>query len=96
MKKGLAGDHLPAHRVVNSRGILSGASYFDTFDMQKMLLESEGVQVIWTQEGWRVNLKDFGWNNTIGDAVYLKSLFEQAEKGENSEGTEPGHKEQTV
>jgi methylated-DNA-protein-cysteine methyltransferase-like protein len=96
LKKGLAGDHLPAHRVVNSRGILSGASYFDTFDMQKMLLESEGVQVIWTQEGWRVNLKDFGWNNTIGDAVYLKSLFEQAEKGENSEGTEPGHKEQTV
>lgn len=80
LKKGLAGAGLPAHRVVNSRGILSGAAYFDTFDMQKMLLEEEGVKAVWTEEGWRVNLKDYGWNNTMDDAMYLNSLFEQAEK----------------
>lgn len=33
------GDDIPAHRVVNARGILSGAAAFDTADMQKLLLE---------------------------------------------------------
>ena len=42
LKYGLAGSAFPAYRVVNSRGILSGASSFDTPDMQKLLLEAEG------------------------------------------------------
>ena len=37
------GDDIPAYRVVNARGILSGAAAFDTADMQKLLLENEGV-----------------------------------------------------
>ncbi len=57
LKMGLAGEGIPAYRVVNSKGILSGALYFDTYDMQKMLLENEGVAVVWTEEGFKVDLK---------------------------------------
>lgn len=74
LKKGLAGD-VPAHRVVNSRGILSGAPYFETYDLQKLLLTEEGVEVEWTPDGWKVDLKRFGWKNTLGDALQLKREF---------------------
>ncbi len=79
LRQGLAGN-VPAYKVVNSRGILSGASYFETFDMQKILLEEEGVRVLWTKEGWKVDLKIYGWRNTMEDAVYLAQLFDQAEE----------------
>lgn len=72
LKCGLAGEDIPAHRIVNSKGILSGAAYFDTIDMQKMLLEAEGVTVNRTPKGWQVDLKRFGWKNTLEDAQ-LKS-----------------------
>lgn len=77
LKKGLAGKDVPAYKVVNSRGILSGAAHFETFDMQKALLEEDGVEVTWTDEGWKVDLKKYGWENTMEDAVYLAGLFEQ-------------------
>ncbi len=80
LREGLAGKDVPAYRVVNARGILSGASHFETFDMQRALLESEGVRVLWTQEGWKVDLKKYRWKNTMEDAVYLAGLFEQAEE----------------
>ena len=80
LRRGLAGKDLPAYKVVNSRGILSGASYFETFDTQKLLLESEGVKVLWTEEGWKVDLKTYGWRNTMEDVVYLAQLFDQAEE----------------
>ena len=86
LKMGLAGRDVPAYRVVNAAGILSGAAYFDTFDMQKMLLEAEGVRVAWTEKGFRVNLKEYGWNNTMDDARHLKKLFEEAEKEDVHEG----------
>ncbi len=96
LKHGLAGKNVPAYRVVNSRGILSGASFFETFDMQRMLLEAEGVKVVWTEDGWKVDLKEFGWKNTMEDAVYLEGLFEEAEREEPYEDPEPGHKKRTV
>lgn len=37
--------HLPAHRVVNSQGILSGKDCFDPPEKMQQLLESEGVQL---------------------------------------------------
>lgn len=80
LKHGLAGEDVPACRVVNSRGILSGAAHFETFDMQRMLLEAEGVPVVWTEEGWKVDLKKYGWANSMEDAVYLRKLFEQEEE----------------
>ena len=63
------GDDIPAHRVVNARGILSGAAAFDTADMQKLLLENEGVEVSFTPDGWQVDLKKDGWHNTMEEAL---------------------------
>ena len=40
LKLGLAGADVPAHRVVNSKGELSGAGYFETPDLQKLLLKT--------------------------------------------------------
>ena len=34
LKKGLAGENVPAHRVVNAAGILSGAAHFASMDLQ--------------------------------------------------------------
>ncbi len=80
LKKGLAGENIPAYRVVNSRGILSGAVYFETHDMQKLLLEEEGVAVNLRDGMWCVDLKRYGWQNTLEDVYRLQSLFEAAEK----------------
>lgn len=44
LKKELAGE-VPAYKVVNSKGILSGAASFDYPDLQRLLLEEEGVEV---------------------------------------------------
>lgn len=75
LKHGLAGENVPAHRIVNAKGLLSGAVYFDTPDLQKRLLESEGVAVRQTSRGWQVDLKRFGWKNTMADAMELKEAF---------------------
>ena len=48
LKHGLVGKNIPSYRIVNSRGMLSGAAYFETYDMQKMLLEAEGICVVET------------------------------------------------
>lgn len=77
LKCGLAGEGVPAYRVVNAKGILSGAAAFETFDMQRRLLEAEGVAVTWTEDGWKVDLKEHGWKNTMAEAVYLNKLFEE-------------------
>ena len=69
LKRGLAGEDIPAHRIVNAIGLLAGAVYFDTPDLQKLLLEAEGVKVVRTDEGWKVDLKRYGWDNGFEDAV---------------------------
>ncbi len=76
LKLGLAGK-VPAHRVVNSKGGLSGAGYFEMPDMQKLLLEEEGVQVTLSTKGWKVDLKKYGWKNTLQEAKELAVLFEK-------------------
>ena len=38
-------DYVPAHRVVNRNGLLTGKRHFDTPDAMKELLENEGVKV---------------------------------------------------
>ncbi|RGZ01766.1 MGMT family protein [Clostridium sp. AM58-1XD] len=76
LRQGLAGDMVPAHRIVNARGILSGAGSFETWDMQKLLLEGEGVEVVRTEEGWRVDLSRFGWKNTMEEALEIRKRFE--------------------
>ncbi len=76
LKNGLAGE-VPAYRVVNSKGILSGAGYFETYDMQKLLLEEDGIKVSWTENGWLVDLRQYGWKNSIEDVLWLQNEFKK-------------------
>lgn len=76
LNRGRMGENIPAHRVVNSRGILSGAAAFETRDLQKRLLESEGVKVEYIEDGWRVDLKRDGWHNTMEEALRFREIFE--------------------
>jgi methylated-DNA-protein-cysteine methyltransferase-like protein len=39
-------DYVPAHRVVNRNGLLTGKRHFRHGSMMQELLESEGIQVI--------------------------------------------------
>ena len=77
LRTGRLGEEIPAHRIVNARGVLSGAASFETADMQKILLEAEGVRVEYTEEGWRVNLKRDGWHNTMEEAIRFRDEFEK-------------------
>lgn len=60
LKHDLAGEDIPAHRVVNAKGILSGAAAFETWDMQKQLLTGGGgrgsVDRRWLEGGFKKNL----------------------------------------
>ena len=68
LKKELAGE-VPAYKVVNSKGILSGA---DSFDLQRLLLEEEGVEVSMDNQ---VDLKQYGWKNTLEEAEAFAEEF---------------------
>ena len=37
--------HIPAHRVVNRNGLLTGKHHFGGFDTMQQLLQSEGIMV---------------------------------------------------
>lgn len=73
LRNNLAGD-IPAHRVVNSQGYLSGAAAFFQADTQRKMLEAEGIQV---SSDNRVNLKKDGWHNSLDEALALRKQFEQ-------------------
>lgn len=73
--KNLMGKDIPAYKVVNSRGILSGAAAFETSDMQKILLEQEGVKVRLTEKGWKADLDQYQWKNTLEEAEVLREEF---------------------
>ena len=46
---------VPCHRVVNSKGELSGAFAFGSYDEQKKRLQAEGVEVV----NYRVDLEEY-------------------------------------
>jgi methylated-DNA-protein-cysteine methyltransferase-like protein len=54
-----ASSGVPAQRVINSKGELSGGWAFGSPDRMRLLLESEGVT--FSDEG-RVDLKHYGWD----------------------------------
>lgn len=72
-----AGKEIPAYKIVNQKGILSGAEAFETPDMQKALLEQEGILVQWTADGYRIDLSEFGWKNTLKEAEQFRELFKK-------------------
>jgi methylated-DNA-protein-cysteine methyltransferase-like protein len=43
---GSGGKDLPAHRVVNRKGLLTGKHHFEGTNLMQQLLESEGIEVI--------------------------------------------------
>jgi len=43
---GSSGKDVPAHRVVNRHGLLTGKHHFDGTNLMQQLLESEGITVI--------------------------------------------------
>lgn len=53
---------VPAHRVVNRNGILTGKHHFETADRMQELLEEEGVKIINDEI---VDFDDCFWNPTI-------------------------------
>ena len=69
LREGLAGEDVPAFRVVNSRGELSGARHFLTSDLQRTLLADDGVPALWNGRCWCVDLKRYGWKTTPEDLL---------------------------
>lgn len=57
------GKDVPAHRVVNRKGLLTGKHHFEGTNLMQQLLESEGVIVIDNQIQ---NLKTVYWDPSKG------------------------------
>lgn len=76
LKNGLAGPDIPAFRIVNGKGELSGASHFQIPDLQRRLLEADGIPVFQNGDKWCVDLKKYGWKSSLEDAERFKSQFE--------------------
>jgi len=78
---GLADDgkiiEIPAHRIMNHQGHLSGASAFEHQDMQKWYLEDEGVAVDFdvSKQKYRVNLKKYQWKPELEEVEMIKAKF---------------------
>ena len=50
---------IPAHRVVNRKGILTGKHHFETYNRMQELLEKEGVNI---KEDQIVNFNELFWD----------------------------------
>lgn len=59
LNKSFVAEGIPAHRVVNRKGELSGRIHFPSPTMMQELLESEGVEVV---DHKVKNFKDKYWN----------------------------------
>ena len=51
-------EDVPAHRVVNKKGVLTGKHHFDGTNLMQQLLESEGIVVVDNQI---MNLESVFW-----------------------------------
>ena len=74
LNRGRAGVDVPAFRVVNGQGVLSGAQAFSRPNTQKKLLAGDSIRV---SADNRVDLKRFGWHNTLDEALFLRQEFER-------------------
>lgn len=77
LNRGLAGSEIPAHRVVNARGYLSGAGSFEEPDTQQSLLEAEGVYLDYEGGECRADMGKYGWKNTLEEALAFREIFEK-------------------
>lgn len=75
LKHDLAGADVPAFRIVNGRGGLSGAIHFQIPGLQQALLQDDGIEVFWNGNIWCVDLKKYGWETTPEDAANFRKQF---------------------
>jgi len=52
-------EYVPAHRVVNRNGLLTGKHHFDTPEAMKELLENEGIEI---KDNKIVNFESHFWD----------------------------------
>lgn len=57
-----SGNPVPAHRVVNRKGELSGSVHFPTPTMMQELLENEGIEV---ENNRVISFKDKFWDPSV-------------------------------
>lgn len=74
------GKNIPAHRIVNSKGQLSGAWHFGSSDLQKELLESEGIELYKADNLWCLDIEKYIWKPGVNEIEQMKIQFEEAEK----------------
>ena len=74
------GKNIPAHRIVNSKGQLSGAWHFSSSDLQKELLESEGIELYKADNLWCLDIEKYIWKPDVNAIEQMKIKFEEAEK----------------
>ncbi len=55
-------DDVPAHRVVNRNGLLTGKHHFDGTNLMQQLLENEGVTVVNNQI---IDLEKYFWEPSV-------------------------------
>ena len=55
-------EDVPAHRVVNRKGLLTGKHHFDGTNLMQQLLENEGIKIIDNQI---VNFAEHFWSPPI-------------------------------
>ena len=77
LKRNLAGEDIPAFRIVNSKGILSGAGQFGIPGWQQRMLQNDGIEVYRDGDVWRVDLEKYGWKNTLEEAEAFARQFQQ-------------------
>jgi len=58
-------DTVPAHRVVNKQGLLTGKIHFQGRNLMQQLLESEGIEIIDNQIQ---NLEEKFWSPGVSNA----------------------------
>jgi methylated-DNA-protein-cysteine methyltransferase-like protein len=51
-------ENVPAHRVVNRKGLLTGKHHFEGTQLMQQLLESEGIKI---QNNQIVNFEKYYW-----------------------------------
>lgn len=52
-------EDIPAHRVVNRKGLLTGKHHFEGSKLMQQLLESEGIKV---EDNQIIGFKDYFWD----------------------------------
>lgn len=55
-------EKVPAHRVVNRKGLLTGKHHFSPPDLMQQLLENEGIEI---ENDQIQNFKDVFWNPNL-------------------------------